>query len=45
MHDQTRWTYFFCEFMEMAFYYPQPGNYTPERDKIGWQETIVQVHI
>ena len=27
----------FCEFMEMALYYPQLGYYTSDRDKIGWQ--------
>jgi SAM-dependent MidA family methyltransferase len=27
----------FCEFMEMALYYPQLGYYTSARGKIGWQ--------
>jgi SAM-dependent MidA family methyltransferase len=27
----------FCEFMEMALYYPCLGYYTSDRDKIGWQ--------
>ena len=35
----------FCEFMEMALYYPQLGYYTSERDKIGWQGDIIQVRI
>src|SRR5215203_750031 len=27
----------FCEFMEIALYYPELGYYTSERNKIGWQ--------
>jgi len=33
MHDQTRWTYFFCEFMEMALYYPRQVTTLPAEIK------------